>query len=278
LTVLATLLPALCMWAVASFIARRLPHGVTLDDPDAPVFDRVNAAGRALDVGDLEAAAEALRVARDRARPRLVGYVELWLRLVDEEQRRRDGEPLSSEPTRDAMALEMTRIRTERGRPALSVTVLALIVGAFVAAGLPVALGRTPVAATACFDVRPILAAAEAAPRATGLTDSALSHLTLVDPGEPVGNVIDTGLDLPAAARSRHDPGAQPELVAAGFVSGYHREWVLLLEGHHVGAEIFRFASPSGAERFHRQATEYACRFANLAFAGASGETGLQVR
>lgn len=276
-TLLALWLPVIATWLLSRLAARRLPTGVTRSDPDAPVFERINAAGAALDVGDLDAANEALRAARDRARPRLVPYVDLWLRLVDEERQRRDGVRLSSGPTHNAMSMEMTGLRAERARPASAITLIALLTGVALAAGLPAALGGTSVPPFACDAAQSILAAAEAAPHATAIDDERLSHLTLVDPGEPAGTIVDQGLDLAAAAESRHDPAAYDKLARAGFIAGYHREWVLL-DGHQVGAEIFRFNTVSGAELFHRQATAYACRFANLAFAGPNGETGLQIR
>lgn len=276
-TLLGLWLPAFGAWALSTWIARRRPEGVTLDDPDAPAFERINAARAALDVGDLDAASEALESARDRARPRLAASVELWTRLVDEERQRRDGVRVSSGPTRNALSAELRRMQEERARPASPVTLVAIIVGIAVAVGVPAALARTEPPIFACAAAGMILATAEASPRATDVEDGALSHLTLVNPGEPAGTIVDAGLDLAAAAESRHDPAALEKLAMAGFVGGYHREWELL-DGHRASAEIFRFNTASGAAQFHRAATEYACRFANVAFMGPNGETGLQIR
>lgn len=270
--------PAVAMWVVGFVLGRRYPTGVRAEDPDAPMFERINAAGRHFEVGDLDAAEAALRAARARARPETAAYADLWLRLVDEERRRRDGARISSAPTRDAIDMEMTRIRSRRARPSAGRTLLVLAAGVAVAIGVPPAFGRSmPTPATACEDAAVILAAAEAAPRATAIQDAALSHLTLTRPVGAAATIVDTGLNLTAAARSRHDPDARAKLVAAGFIDGYARTWVgeRVLQMH---AEIFRFETAAGAAGFHHVATEYACRFANLAFAGPNGETGLQVR
>ena len=276
-TLLALWLPTLAAWLLSWVMARRLPEGVRRDDPDAAAFERINAASGALEVGDLDAADDGLQAARDRSRPALAPYVELWARLVEEERQRREGVRVSSGPTREAMAIEMARLRADRARPASAVVALAVVVGIIVAIAAPAAFGRPTASVDACDQAQFILAAAEARPRATEIEDGSLSHLTLLNPGEPAGTVIDAGLNLQAAAESRHDPLARDKLAMAGFIAGYHREWVLP-NGQRAGAEIFRFNTPSGAAQFHRHATEYACRFANLAFSGPGGGTGLQVR
>jgi hypothetical protein len=83
-------------------------------------------------------------------------------------------------------------------------------------------------------------------------------------------------MGLERAAASRHDPRAGEKLAAAGFVGAYQRGWETP-DGHALSAEIFQFATPAGAAQFHRQMTEYACRFSSEAFAGTGNETGLQV-
>jgi hypothetical protein len=66
--------------------------------------------------------------------------------------------------------------------------------------------------------------------------------------------------------------------VAAGFVGAYRRDWQTP-EGRTLSAEIFEFASSAGAMQFHRQMTEYACRFSEQAFETVfPASVGLQVR
>jgi hypothetical protein len=243
--------------------------------PDDQVIAAVHAAGQRLEVGDAEGALDDLLAARHEATPRTVGYVDLWIRYANEELRRREGLRLTSRPTQQAIAAEYARLSSRRGRPALPIVVLVLAAGAAVAVGVPIARGAlSPI--TACEQAQPILAASESAPRSSAIIDPALSHMTLVDPGVPAKLVADGGMGLGAAAASRHDPRAGDKLAADGFEAAYQREWETP-EGRLLSAEVFRFATPTGAARFHREMTEYACGFSSLAFPGFLNATGLQV-
>jgi hypothetical protein len=248
----------------------------TVADPDDQVITAVHAAGQRLEVGDAEGALIDLQTIRRTATPRTVGYIDLWIRYANEELRRREGLRLSSRPTQQSIAAEYATLSARRGRPPLPVVALVIAIGVAVAVGVPIAQGALSPVTTACEQAQPILAASEASPRTAPIQDPALSHLTLVDPGVAARLVVDRGLGLAAAAATRHDPQADEKLAADGFEAGYERQWETP-DGRTLSAEVFRFASPSGAERFHREMTEYACRFSSLAFAGTGGETGLQV-
>jgi hypothetical protein len=244
--------------------------------PDDQTIAAAHAAGQRLEVGDAEGALDDLLIARRTATPRTAAYVDLWIRYANEELRRREGLRLSSRPTQEAIASQYRALSAQRGRPALPVVAPVIAIGVAVAVGVPIARGALSPVATACDQAEPILAAAEAAPRAAHVYDPALSHLTVDDPGVPARLMVDTGMGLAAAAASRHDPQADEKLTADGFEAGYQREW-RTPDGRTLSAEVFRFGTPAGAARFHREMTEYACRFSTLAFTGTGGETGLQV-
>jgi hypothetical protein len=244
--------------------------------PDDQVIAAAHVAGQRLEVGDVEGALDDLEVARRTATPQTLGYVDLWIRYANEETRRREGLRLSSRPTQVAIAAEYARLNARRGRPPLPVVAVVIAVGAAVAVAVPIARGALSPVATACEQAQPILAASEAVPRSRAIIDPALSHMTLVDPGVAARLVVDGGLGLRAAAASRHDPRAGEKLAADGFEAAYQREWETP-EGRTLSAEVFRFATPAGAARFHREMTEYACRFSSLAFPGFLNSTGLQV-
>jgi hypothetical protein len=69
---------------------------------------------------------------------------------------------------------------------------------------------------------------------------------------------------------------AGQKLAEDGYVGGYGRDWETA-NGHSLSAEIFAFSTAAGAAKFHRQMTEYACRFSSEAFTGPANETGLRV-
>ena len=261
---------------VAGTIGRLGSRRPSLADPDDQVIAKIHAAGQRLEVGDVENALADLETARRTATPQTSAYADLWIRYANEELRRREGLRLSSRPTQQAIAAEYKRLRARRGRPPLPVIGAVIALGVVVVVAVPIARGALSPLADACDEVQPILAAAEAAPRAGHVVDPALSHLTLVDPGVEARLVLDTGMGLQTAAASRHDPKAGEKLEADGFEAAYTRQWQTP-DGRLLSAEVFRFATPAGATRFHREMTEYACRFSTLAFSGTGGETGLQV-
>lgn len=273
MTLVAFAVPVGAAWIVGSWGARRR-RSVT--DPDDLVVAAVHAAGQRLEVGDVEGALSDLRAARRAATPGTTAYADLWLQYANEEAQRRDGVRVSSRRTQEAMATEYTRIGSRRGRPALPIVALVIAAGAAISVAVPIARGALSPVALACGQAQPILAAAEAAPRTTPIADRSLSHLVLDDPGVQATLVRDGAMGLERAAATRHDPRADEELAAAGFVAAYRRDWETP-DGHTLSAEIFQFATPSGAAQFHREMTEYACRFSSEAFAGTGNETGLQV-
>ena len=247
-----------------------------MTDPDDLSVTAVHAAAQRLEVGDVEGGLSDLRAARRAATPRTAAYADLWIRYATEETQRRDGVRISSRPTQEAIAAEYRSLGSRRGRPALPIVALVIAAGALVSVAVPIARGDLSNVARACVEAQPILAAAEATPRTTTIYDPSLSHLVLDDPGVRATLVDDGGMGLERAAASRHDPRAGEKLEAAGFVGAYRRDWETP-DGHALSAEIFQFATPAGAAQFHRQMTDYACRFSSEAFAGTANETGLQV-
>jgi hypothetical protein len=243
---------------------------------DQQVLSDVQVAAERLEVGDVDGALSDLRAVRRSASLETATYVDLWIRLANEEVQRRDGVRVSSSPTQQAISAEYARIASKRGRPPLVVVVGILVLGACVSIAVPMARGDLNAGQTACAAAQPILATAEASPRTSLVVDPMLSHLVVDDPGVAAKLVGDGGMRLEQAAMSRHDPKAGVKLQAAGFVAAYRRDWETP-DGHTLSADIFQFATPKGAARFHRQMTEYACRFSSLAFAGTDNQTGLRI-
>jgi hypothetical protein len=272
----ATWLPPAAAWLVGRLAAQS--HGTTwpVGDPDEPVLAGLQGAAERLDIGDVDGAESVLSGLRGRATPRTARLVDLWIRYIDEERRRHAGTHLSSQPTREAIAAEVGRLR-RWGRPSTAITAAVLALGVVLAVGAPIATGSIRLdSGFACTDAQPLLARAEASPRDTASDDPSMSHLVLVEPGEPAMLVDDGGMRFERAAESRHDPTAADKLRAAGFEAAYRRDWETPA-GRHLSAEIFAFATPQGAAMFHRQMTEYACRFSSLAFPGPNSELGLRV-
>lgn len=80
------------------------------------------------------------------------------------------------------------------------------------------------------------------------------------------------------APQSLHETQGGSKLIAAGFVGAYRRDW-RTPDGRSLSAEIFQFATSVGAVQFHRQMTEYACRFSETGFeAPFPASVGLRVR
>jgi hypothetical protein len=275
-TLLALWIPAVAAGLFARGLARTRGRRWPPSDPDEPVLTGVHGAGQRLEVGDVEGGTLELQALRRRASPQVAPYVDLWIRYAREEAQRRDGVRISSRPTQEAMAAELGRLQARQGRPPLAVVALVIALGMAISVMVPIARGALDADGFACRNVQPILAAAEASPRMTPIDDPTLSHLVLVDPGEAATLVDDGGMGIERAAESRHDPAAADKLHAAGFVGAYRRDWETPA-GRHLSAEIFAFGTPDGAARFHRQMSEYACRFSSLAFVGSAGETGLRV-
>ena len=274
--ILAIWLPPAAAWLISRIIARSRGSTWPAGDPDEPVLAGFQTAAQRLDIGDVDGAEAILSALRGRATLRTARLVDLWIRYVDEERRRHAGTHVSSQPTRDAIAAEVRHLRSW-GRPSTAITAAVLAVGVVVAVGAPIASGAIRLdSGSACTDAQQLLARAEASPRDTASDDPTLSHLVLVDPGEPATLVDDGGMRFERAAESRHDPAAADKLRAAGFEAAYRRDWDTPA-GRHLSAEIFAFATPQGAAMFHRQMTDYACRFSSLAFPGPNGELGLRV-
>ncbi|MDP2350701.1 MAG: hypothetical protein Q8M74_06040 [Chloroflexota bacterium] len=278
LTAALAFLPVIVLAILVEPLARLARLPAVADDPDSRVLAEVARAQSLLDVGDVDGAIDLLD--RQRARPTgaTARLVDLWRTFATEERRRRDGVRISSATTRQAIVEEYAALERRRGRPSLPIVALVLLAGVAVATATPAVLGESITTnGDPCATAIAILDRA-GPPSSTTTPNTSLSHLVLVDPGVPATLVDDGGMGLERAGFSRHDPEARPKLVAAGFVGAYRRDWQTL-EGRTLSAEIFEFASSVGAMQFHRQMTEYACRFSDQAFETPfPASVGLRVR
>jgi hypothetical protein len=118
------------------------------------------------------------------------------------------------------------------------------------------------------------LADAEPAPPNTAPMQDAFSY----NPPELGAQfLIDTPMSLDFVASSKSDPNTRDQLVAAGFVGAYVRNWIGA-DGSGIEVEVMEFATPEGAAEYHGLSHRYACGYANEAFAAPMGGIGLQVR
>ena len=280
-SVIVAFLPAIALAILVEPLARRARQPAVPDTPDGHVLAEVARAGSLLDFGDVDGAIDLLDGLRSRSTDSTAPFVDLWLTFATEERRRREGARISSAIMRNAIreATESYAARERRrGRLPLPIFALVLLAGVGVVTVVPANLGGSATTnGDACAPAIAILDHA-APPSSTTTPKTSLSHLVLVDPGAPATLVDDGGMALERAAFSRHDPDARAKLVAAGFEGAYGRDW-RTPDGRSLSAEIFEFASPAGAMEFHRQMTEYACRFSGQAFQTTiPASVGLQVR
>ena len=101
-----------------------------------------------------------------------------------------------------------------------------------------------------------------------------------VDPGFEVilEGLQDQAIGLKQAADKTGDPTASDKLASAGFTEGWYRYWSTPGALRRVTAEILVFETPDGAARFHRQLAEFACLYADEAFAGTNEALGFRLR
>jgi hypothetical protein len=218
-------------------------------------------------VGDIGAAAEhAERLGRHRT-PATSRYIELWRRLVREEEARRSGVRQSSRRTREELLEEANRLWAPQQGPGPRTR------WAVVALVCVLAIGSSLGADRACVGVE-ILLMSEIAGRG-GSPPLADALLREPEPGASV--TYEAAMDLEAAAESRHDPDTREQLIAAGFAGAYVREWQAT-DGRRIHADVFEFHDGAGAIAFQSTVNRYACRFSNEAFEGPVQGIGLQVR
>ena len=271
-------LPVIAVGILVEPLAKLARLPAVADDPDGRVIAEVARAQSLLDVGDVDATTELLDRLRARPTGATARLVALWRTYATEERRRRDGVRISSAKTRQAIVEEYAAIERRRGRPSLPTVALVLLAGVAVATATPAVLGESITTnGGPCASAIEILDRA-GPPISTTTPNTSLSHLVLVDPGVSATLIDDGGMGLDQAGFSRADPDARSKLVAAGFVGAYGRDW-RTPEGRLLSAEIFAFTSSAGALQFHRQMTEYACRFSEEAFETVlPASVGLRVR
>lgn len=83
-------------------------------------------------------------------------------------------------------------------------------------------------------------------------------------------------LPLETVASNAFDPRMEANLVELGYIEGYERDWAFGVG--HISHVAYEFADAEAAAEFQARISEFACVYANDAFAAPDGGIGLQLR